>query len=77
MIEKPDDREPVSNRARRYIRGIALAMTLTCAALLFLVATLHGENRNAALAQPEHSHSHSPAGSAATEPSALVRTGAQ
>ena len=42
MFKKPDDRELLSHRARRYIRGIAVAMTLTFAALLFLAATLYG-----------------------------------
>lgn len=74
MIEKPDDREPMSNRARRYVRGIVVAVSLTFAALLFLFATMYGENRNAALAQPEQQPHHEgalPAGNPAT----LVRTG--
>lgn len=53
MINKPHDRLPLSTRARRYVRGIALAMTLTLAALLFLYATLYGESHPDAYARPE------------------------
>ncbi len=52
MKNKPDDRLPLSYRARRYVRGIAVAVTLTLAALLFLYATLYGEAHTDALAQP-------------------------
>lgn len=52
MTNKPDDRLPLATRARRYVRGIALAATLTLAALLFLYATLYGESHTDAYAQP-------------------------
>lgn len=53
MITKPDDQQTLRDRARRYVRGIALAVTLTFAALLFLYATLYGETSSGDVAQPE------------------------
>lgn len=62
---KDDDKVLMSYRARRYVRGIALAMTLTFFALLFLFATLYGESRGTdALANPEASWKHEHRGSA-------------
>jgi hypothetical protein len=52
MKNKPDDCQPLSYRVRRYTRGIAVAVTLTLAALLFLYATLYGEARTDAYAEP-------------------------
>lgn len=52
MINKPDDLQTASHRARRYVRGIVVAVTLTVAALLFLYATLYGESSEGALARP-------------------------
>lgn len=74
MFKKPDDRELLSHRARRYIRGIAVAMTLTFAALLFLAATLYGENRTTAMANPEPKPTQAAAPAQLSEPSALLRT---
>lgn len=51
MMDKPDSRQPLSYRARRYARGIAVAATLTLAALLFLYTTLYGESHPEAYAQ--------------------------
>lgn len=55
MITKPDDQQILRDRARRYVRGIAVAVTLTFAALLFFYATLYGETSEGAVSQPDTS----------------------
>lgn len=55
MVIKPDDQQSLRDRARRYVRGIAVAVTLTFAALLFLYATLHGEAGTGVVAEPDAS----------------------
>ena len=55
MINKPDDQQALRNRARRYVRGIAVAVSLTFAALLFFYATLYGETSEGAATQPDAS----------------------
>jgi hypothetical protein len=55
MIIKPDDQQTLRDRARRYVRGIAVAVTLTFAALLFFYATLYGETSEGAVTQSEAS----------------------
>lgn len=55
MMMKPDTQQSLRDRARRYVRGIALAVTLTFAALLFLYATLYGETNTGATTQPDAS----------------------
>ena len=77
MINKPDDQQALRDRARRYVRGIAVAVTLTFAALLFFYATLYGETNEGAVSQPEASAAvesiHTPQEtSSITAPSALA-----
>ena len=77
MINQPDNQQALRNRARRYVRGIAVALSLTFAALLFFYATLYGETSEGTASQPGTSAAvesmHAPQEtSSITPPSALA-----
>jgi hypothetical protein len=77
MINKPDDRQDIPERARRYVRGIVVAVSLTMIAFLFLYVTSYGDSHTDALAQPGAASAGAAAAGQVNETGSIIGTSGQ